>query len=69
MILAGEDRSTRSKISLSATSSTISPTWLSLSQNLALRGDRLATEGLSHGTALKCGIGTFLLRVISLLLV
>ena len=51
MKLTGENRSTRGKTCPSATLSTTNPTWTGPGSNLGLRGERLATNRLSHGTA------------------
>jgi hypothetical protein len=50
MILTGENQSTRGRTSPSATLSTTNPTWTDLGSNPYLRGGRLATNRLSHGT-------------------
>jgi hypothetical protein len=50
-ILTGENRRTRRKICPSATLSTTNPTWIDLGANPVFRGDRPATNDLSHGTA------------------
>jgi hypothetical protein len=52
-ILTGENRRTRRKTCPSATLSTTNPTWIDPGANLGLHGDRLATNDLSHGTAVK----------------
>jgi hypothetical protein len=52
MKLTGENRSTRRETCLSATLSTINPTWTNLGSNPGLRGERPATNRLSHGKAL-----------------
>jgi hypothetical protein len=46
MILPGENRRTRRKVCPSATFSTTNPTWI----DPGLRGERPATNRLSHGT-------------------
>jgi hypothetical protein len=51
MILTGEDRRTRRKTCPSATLSTTNPTWIDPDANPGLRGERPATNHLSHGTA------------------
>jgi hypothetical protein len=51
MILTGENRGTRRKTCPSATLSTTNPTWIDLGANPGLRGERPATNDLSHGTA------------------
>jgi hypothetical protein len=51
MILAGENRSTWGKTCPSATLSTTNPTWTHPGSNRDLRGERPATNRLSHGTA------------------
>jgi hypothetical protein len=50
MKLAGKNRSAQGKNCLSATLSTTNPTWTDPGSNL--RGERAATNRLSHGTAL-----------------
>jgi hypothetical protein len=52
MKLTGENRSTREKTCPSATLSTTNPTWTDLRSNPGLRGEKPATNRLSHGTAL-----------------
>jgi hypothetical protein len=52
MILTGENRRTRRKTCLSATLSTTNPTWIDQGANPGLRGDRPATNHLSHGVTL-----------------
>jgi hypothetical protein len=52
MILTGENRWTRWKTCPSATLSTTNPTWIDPGANPDLRGERPATNDLSHGTAL-----------------
>jgi hypothetical protein len=47
----GENRSIRGKSCPSATLSTTNPTWTDLGSNPGLRGERSATNCLSHGTA------------------
>jgi hypothetical protein len=59
MKLTGENRSTRRKTCLSATLSTTNPTWTDQGSNLGLRGDRPATNRLSHGTA-NCNIMAYI---------
>jgi hypothetical protein len=56
MKLTGENRSTRGKTCLSTTLSTTNPIWADPGSNPDLRGERLATNRLSHGTALRKGI-------------
>jgi hypothetical protein len=51
MKLTGDNRSTRGKTCPSATLSTINPTWTDPVSNSGLRGERPATNRLSHGTA------------------
>jgi hypothetical protein len=53
MKLTGENRSTRVNTCPSATLSTINPTWTGPGSNPGLRGERPATNHLSHGTALS----------------
>jgi hypothetical protein len=50
-ILTGENRRTRRKTCPSATLSTINPTWIDPCSNPGIRGERPATNDLSHGTA------------------
>jgi hypothetical protein len=52
MKLTGENRSARGKTYPTATLSTTNPTWTDPGSNPGLRGDRPATNRLSHGTAL-----------------
>jgi hypothetical protein len=51
-ILTGENRRTWRKTCPSATLSTTNPTWIDPGANPVLRGERPATNRLSHGTAL-----------------
>jgi hypothetical protein len=51
MKLTGDNRSTRGKTCPSATLSTTNPTWTNPGSNPGLRGERPATNRLSHGTA------------------
>jgi hypothetical protein len=51
MKLTGEKRSTLGKTCPSATLSTTNPTWTDPGSNPGLRGERPATNRLSHGTA------------------
>jgi hypothetical protein len=51
MKLTGENRSTRGKTCPSATLSTTNPTWTDLESNPFFRGEKPATNRLSHGTA------------------
>ena len=51
MKLKGENRSIRGKTRCSATLSTTNPTWTDPGSNPGLRGERPATNRLSHGTA------------------
>jgi hypothetical protein len=53
MKLIRENRSTREKTCPIATLSTTNPTWTDLGTNPGLRGMRPATDGLSHGTAIR----------------
>jgi hypothetical protein len=50
-IVTGENRRTRRKTCPSATLSTTNPTWIDQDANPGLRGERPATNDLSHGTA------------------
>jgi hypothetical protein len=50
-ILTVENRRTRRKTCPSATLSTTNPTWIDRGANPGLRGETLATNYLSHGTA------------------
>jgi hypothetical protein len=52
MKLTGENGSTRRKTCPSATVSTTNPKWNDPGSNPGIRGDRPATNRLSHGTAL-----------------
>jgi hypothetical protein len=51
-VLTGENRRTRRKTCPSATLSTTNATWIDPGANQGLRGERPATNDLSHGTAL-----------------
>jgi hypothetical protein len=51
-ILTGENRRARRKTCPSATLPTTNPTWIGPGTNPGLRGERPATNDLSHGTAL-----------------
>jgi hypothetical protein len=51
-------RSTRGRTCPSATLSTINPTWIDPGSNPCLRGDRPATNRLSHGTASLLSYGS-----------
>ena len=51
MKLRGENRITQRKTYPSATLSTTNPTWTDPGSNPGLRGERSATNRLSHGTA------------------
>jgi hypothetical protein len=53
MKLTGENQSTWGKTCPSATLSTTNPTWTDAGSNPGLRGERPATNRLSHGTALR----------------
>jgi hypothetical protein len=55
MILTGENRRTLKKTIPSATLSTTNPTWI----NPGLRGERRATNRLSHGMALYIGLTNY----------
>jgi hypothetical protein len=50
MILTGENRRTRRKTYPSAALSTTNPTWIDPVTNPGLRGERPATNDLSHST-------------------
>jgi hypothetical protein len=52
MILTAENRRARRKTCPSATLSTTNPTRIDLGANPGLRGERPATNDLSHGTAI-----------------
>jgi hypothetical protein len=52
-ILTGENRRTRRKTCSVAILSTTNPTWIDPGANPGLRGERPATNDLSHGTALS----------------
>jgi hypothetical protein len=56
MKLTGENRSPRRRTCPRATLSTTNPTWTDLGSNPDLRGERLAANRLSHGTALYLSI-------------
>jgi hypothetical protein len=56
MILTGKHRSTRRKPCLSATLSNTNLTWTDLESNPGLRGEKPATNRLSHGTAAQKGL-------------
>jgi hypothetical protein len=58
MKLTGENRSTRVKTCPSATLSTTNPTSTDPGSNPGLRGERLATNRLNHGTATSCSYQT-----------
>jgi hypothetical protein len=49
MIVTGENRRTRRKSSPSATLPTTNPAWIDPGANPVLRGERPATNDLSHG--------------------
>jgi hypothetical protein len=51
MKLTGENLSTLGKTCPNATLSTTNPTWIRPGWNPGLRGERPATNRLSHGTA------------------
>jgi hypothetical protein len=51
MKFTGENRCTRGETCPSATLSTTNPTWTDPGWNPGLRGERPATNRLSHGTA------------------
>jgi hypothetical protein len=51
-ILTGENRRTQRKTCPNATLSTTNPTWIDPGVNLGLRGERPATNDLSHGTVI-----------------
>jgi hypothetical protein len=57
MKLTRENRSTRGKTCPSATLSTTNPTWTDPGSNPGLRGERPATNRLSHGTACTVNYG------------
>jgi hypothetical protein len=67
MKLSGENRSTRGKTCPSATSSTKNPTWTDPGSNPSLRGEKPATNRLSHGTALQ-GVSIYIYLVSSIML-
>jgi hypothetical protein len=56
MILTGENRRTLRKTCPSATLSTTNLIWIDPGANLGLRGERPATNRLSHGTAVRPSI-------------
>jgi hypothetical protein len=53
MIVTGENQRTQRKTYPSATLSTTNPTWTDPGANPGVCSDRLVTNSLSHGTALK----------------
>jgi hypothetical protein len=61
MKLTGENRSIRGKTCPSATLSTTNFTWTVPGSNPGLRGEKPATNRLSHGTAVGMEIVTYLL--------
>jgi hypothetical protein len=64
MKLTGENRSDRGKTCPSATLSTTNPTWTDPGSNPGLRGERPATNRLSHGTALVLSVSCDLERAL-----
>jgi hypothetical protein len=66
-ILRGENRRTRRKTCHSATLSTINPTWIDPGANPGLRGERPATNNLSHGTALISLVNSKTARILSII--
>ena len=60
MKFAVENRRTRGKTGHSATLSTTNPTWIDPGSNMGFRGEKPATNRLSHGTALQLGITSYL---------
>jgi len=54
MMLTGQTQRTRRETYACAKLSTSNPTWASLKSNTDLRGDRPATDRLSHGTPRNC---------------
>jgi hypothetical protein len=59
-ILTEENRRTRRKTCPSATLSTTNPTWIDPGVNTGLRGERSATNDLSHVTAPCLGLSSYL---------
>jgi hypothetical protein len=57
IILTEENRRTRRKTCSSATLSTTNTTWIDTGANPGLRGERPATNHLSHGTAPGFAVG------------
>jgi hypothetical protein len=52
MKFIGENRNSRGKTCPSATLSITNPTWIDTGSNPGLRGEKPATNRLSHGTAI-----------------
>ena len=61
MKLTGENRSTRRKTCPSTTLSTTNPTWTDQESNPGLRGERPATNRLSHVTVTGTSCQSFIL--------
>jgi hypothetical protein len=64
MKLTGENRRTREKTCPSATLSTTNHTWTDPGSNPGLRGERPATNRLSHGTADLKGLKVTVTRAV-----
>jgi hypothetical protein len=54
IVLTGKGQSTRRKPYPTASFFTTNPTWTGLEKNPGLRGERPATNRLTHGTAVRC---------------
>jgi hypothetical protein len=65
MKMTGGNLSTRGKTCPSATLSTANPTWTDPGSNPGLRGERPATNRLSHGTARPWGLLSTLIVTVS----
>jgi hypothetical protein len=62
MKLTGENRSAQRKTCSSATLSTTNPTWTDTGWNPGLRGERPATDRLSHGNGPISHVPCFRIR-------
>jgi hypothetical protein len=69
MILTGENRRTRRKTCPSATLSTANPTWIDPGANPGLRGERPASNRLSHGTALDDVVNVIIMIIVVMIMV
>jgi hypothetical protein len=65
MKMTGQNRSTGGKTCHSVTLSTTNPTWTDPGSNPGIRGERPATNRLSHGTALKPHIIIHTIKIVS----